>query len=103
VHEYTRHERTALMSIMNSDQLRQVLKSCGRNEFLSPHGIRALSRVHKDTPYVLAAGGGEYRVDYEPANRAPGLSAAIRTGVDPSGPGELSAHRVTAESLSLSR
>ena len=43
------------------------------NEFLSPYGIRALSRVHKDHPYVLEAGGREYRVDYEPAESTTGL------------------------------
>jgi len=35
-------------------------------EFLSPHGIRALSRVHKDHPYVLRLDGTEQVVDYEP-------------------------------------
>jgi hypothetical protein len=36
-------------------------------EFLSPFGIRALSRVHKDQPYVFLLDGQEYSVDYEPA------------------------------------
>jgi hypothetical protein len=34
---------------------------------LSPYGIRALSRIHKDDPYVLPVNGSEYRVAYEPA------------------------------------
>jgi hypothetical protein len=42
-------------------------------EFLSPHGIRALSRHHRDHPYVLALDGAEHRVDYEPAESASGL------------------------------
>ena len=37
------------------------------NEFLSPHGIRGISRYHKDHPFVLQVDGQEYRVDYEPA------------------------------------
>jgi hypothetical protein len=37
------------------------------NEFLSPYGIRALSRHHRDHPYVLNVMGHEHRVDYEPA------------------------------------
>jgi hypothetical protein len=37
------------------------------NEFLSPHGIRGLSRYHKDNPFVLQNEGDEHRVDYEPA------------------------------------
>jgi hypothetical protein len=37
------------------------------NEFLSPYGLRALSRVHKGQPYRLPVNGVDYRVDYEPA------------------------------------
>src|SRR5262249_34125044 len=36
------------------------------NEFLSPYGIRALSRFHRDHPYVLHVNGTEHRVDYQP-------------------------------------
>ena len=43
------------------------------NEFLSPYGIRALSRFHRDHPYMLKADGMEYRVDYEPAESSTGL------------------------------
>jgi len=42
-------------------------------EFLSPHGIRAVSRYHKDHPYVLSLNGMEHRVDYEPAESSSGL------------------------------
>jgi glycogen debranching enzyme len=42
-------------------------------EFLSPYGIRAISRVHGDRPYVLKVDGHEYRVDYEPAESTSGL------------------------------
>jgi hypothetical protein len=42
-------------------------------EFLSSYGIRAISRVHRDRPYVLDVGGVEYRVDYEPAESTTGL------------------------------
>ena len=37
------------------------------NEFLSPYGLRSLSRYHADHPYVIQAGGQEYRVSYLPA------------------------------------
>jgi hypothetical protein len=37
------------------------------NEFLSPYGIRALSRYHKEHPYILNVMGNAHRVDYEPA------------------------------------
>jgi hypothetical protein len=42
-------------------------------EFLSPHGVRALSRYHRDHPYVLHLDGVEHRVDYEPAESSSGL------------------------------
>ena len=42
-------------------------------EFLSPHGIRALSRRHMTEPYRFAADGIEYSVEYEPAESRTGL------------------------------
>jgi len=63
-----------LLSIVDSNQLRRILKvMLDENEFLSPYGIRALSRVHREHPYVLRADGMEYRVDYEPAESSTGL------------------------------
>jgi hypothetical protein len=51
--------------------LRRILAiMLDENEFLSPYGIRALSRVHKDKPYILHLDGVVYRVDYEPAEAA---------------------------------
>ena len=43
------------------------------NEFLSPFGIRSLSRYHADHPYVIHAGGQEYRVSYLPAESDTGM------------------------------
>jgi hypothetical protein len=43
------------------------------SEFLSPHGIRALSRRHLAAPYTLAIDGHDHRVDYEPAESTSGL------------------------------
>jgi hypothetical protein len=63
-----------LLSVVNEDRLRRVLKvMLDENEFLSPHGIRAVSRFHKDNPYVLNVDGTEHRVDYEPAESSNGL------------------------------
>jgi hypothetical protein len=67
-------EERRLLSIVNADQLRRVLRfMLDENEFLSPYGLRALSRVHKDEPYRLPVNGMEYRVDYEPAESSTGL------------------------------
>jgi hypothetical protein len=63
-----------LLSIVDAEQLRRVLKvMLNENEFLSPYGLRALSRTHRDNPYILRVGGGEYRVNYEPAESSTGL------------------------------
>src|SRR5436305_1737137 len=43
------------------------------NEFLSPYGIRSLSRYHAAHPYVVHAGGQEYRVSYLPAESDTGM------------------------------
>jgi len=56
------------LSLVSRDRLKSVLRYLlDEEEFLSPYGIRALSRHHKDHPYVLSAMGMDYRVDYEPA------------------------------------
>src|SRR6185503_16462329 len=63
-----------LLSIVRRPQLLRVLHyMLDREEFLSSHGIRALSRVHRDHPYVLSIEGHEHRVDYEPAESSTGL------------------------------
>jgi len=56
------------LSLVNRHRLRSVMRYLlDENEFLSPYGIRALSRYHKNHPYVLNVMGHEHRVDYEPA------------------------------------
>jgi hypothetical protein len=42
-------------------------------EFLSPYGIRALSRYHAEHPFVLRLGNEEYRVSYLPAESDSGM------------------------------
>jgi hypothetical protein len=57
-----------LFSLVNGERLQRVLRyALDEAEFLSPHGIRALSRHHAERPYVLHVNGMEHRVDYEPA------------------------------------
>jgi hypothetical protein len=63
-----------LLSIVNRAQLIRVLRyMLDRAEFLSPYGIRALSRHHREHPYVLTVDGMDHRVDYEPAESTTGL------------------------------
>jgi hypothetical protein len=63
-----------LMSMVNQDRLRSILKvMLDEQEFLSPYGIRSISRPHLKHPYKLAVNGDEHRVDYEPAESTTGL------------------------------
>ncbi|MBA5867742.1 MAG: glucosidase [Nitrospira sp. CR1.3] len=62
------------LSLVHRKRLQSVLRyMLDEQEFLSPYGIRALSRYHKDHPYVLSVMGIEHRVDYEPAESSNGL------------------------------
>jgi hypothetical protein len=63
-----------LLSLVNSKQLVRLLGyMVNSKEFLSPHGIRALSKYHAEHPYILPVNGTEYRVDYEPGESQSGL------------------------------
>ena len=57
-----------LLAVADRTRLERVLKiMLDEREFLSPYGIRSLSRIHAEHPYVLEVDGVEYRVAYEPA------------------------------------
>ena len=63
-----------LLAIPSRERLERVLcRLLDESEFLSPYGIRSVSRAHKDDPYVFRDGGNEYRVDYDPAESTSGL------------------------------
>ena len=63
-----------MLAIVNEAKLRRVLaRLLDPDEFLSEYGIRSLSRVHRDQPYVFRAGGTEHRVEYEPAESNSGV------------------------------
>jgi hypothetical protein len=56
-----------LLAIASRDRLERVLaRVLDENEFLSPWGVRSLSRAHRDQPFVFEAGGTQYKVDYQP-------------------------------------
>jgi len=63
-----------ILALVNEQRLRRILtRMLDENEFLSPFGLRALSRVHQDHPYEVDAGGQTYRVAYLPAESDTGM------------------------------
>jgi len=61
-------------SLVSRKRLKEICRYLlDESEFLSPHGIRAVSRFHRERPYVLDVMGMEHRVDYEPAESSTGL------------------------------
>ena len=56
-----------LVSILTEERLKSVLKYLlDENEFLSPYGIRSVSKVHKENPVSVDVGGETFSIDYEP-------------------------------------
>jgi len=63
-----------ILALVNPKRLRQILtKMLDENEFLSPYGIRSLSKFHEQHPYTFNVQGQEYRVDYLPAESNTGM------------------------------
>jgi hypothetical protein len=63
-----------LLGLVKQERLRRILtRMLDENEFLSPFGIRALSRYHLEHPYVFRVKGEEYRVQYLPAESDSGM------------------------------
>jgi hypothetical protein len=57
-----------ILALVNEQRLRRILtRMLDEDEFMSPYGIRALSRFHLEHPYVVHVHGEEYRVQYVPA------------------------------------
>jgi mannosylglycerate hydrolase MGH1-like protein len=63
-----------ILALVNPERLRRILtKMLDENELLSPYGIRSISKVHEQYPYVFHVHGQEYRVDYLPAESNTGM------------------------------
>jgi hypothetical protein len=63
-----------IAALVNPQRLRRILtRMLDENEFLSPYGIRALSRYHDEHPFVVHVEGQEYRVNYLPAESDTGM------------------------------
>lgn len=62
------------LSLMNRERLVSALRlMLDESEFLSPYGIRSLSRFHRDHPYTLRLDRNEHKIDYQPAESQTGL------------------------------
>ena len=63
-----------LMAVVNRERLIRVLRPMlDENEFLSPFGIRSLSKVHQAKPYRLDVDGRSHTINYQPAESESGL------------------------------
>ena len=61
-------QQRLLLSLCGPDRLQRLFaKAFDESEFLSPHGLRALSAYHREHPYQLEAEGITASIDYEPA------------------------------------
>jgi len=63
-----------LLAIPSKERLERVLRYVfDENEFLSPYGVRSMSKIHEANPFVLHSGDQEYRVGYVPGDSDSGL------------------------------
>jgi hypothetical protein len=68
------HAGRLLAAVLNESKLRRVLATMlDEKEFLSPYGLRAISRSHAEHPYVFRVGDEEYRVSYLPGESDTGM------------------------------
>jgi hypothetical protein len=67
-------ENRGILALVNQERLRRILtRMLDEDEFLSPYGIRALSRYHLENPYIFEVHGEAYRVQYLPAESDTGM------------------------------
>ena len=65
---------THLLSLLRGHRMKRILRRMlDETEFLSPHGVRALSKVHEARPYVLEIDGRRFDVKYQPGESDSGL------------------------------
>jgi hypothetical protein len=67
-------EGRTILALVGPHRLRRILAAMlDENEFFGPYGIRAISRVHLEKPYVFFQDGQEYKVNYLPAESDTGM------------------------------
>jgi hypothetical protein len=72
--KYRGYNDRGIIALVNPDRLRRILsRMLDEEEFLSPFGIRSLSKFHQKEPYLISMDGREYRVDYEPGESHSGM------------------------------
>ncbi|HQQ96062.1 MAG TPA: glucosidase [Cyclobacteriaceae bacterium] len=63
-----------LLSLLRGHRMKKLLtRMLDESEFLSPYGIRALSRIHQDNPYTLSEGGANFCIAYVPGESDSGM------------------------------
>jgi hypothetical protein len=72
--DHDHHHGHVLLAIPSKERLGKVLRyMLDETEFLSPYGLRSVSKVHEREPYRFFHGGEEFRVDYVPGESNTGL------------------------------
>ena len=65
---------TRLLALVRGHRMKRLLvRMLDEEEFLSPYGVRSMSRAYRGAPFLLQVDGGEAQVDYEPAESRSGL------------------------------
>jgi hypothetical protein len=73
-HYFAQEGRPTLIALVDESKLRRVLaRMLDEEEFLSPFGLRSLSRHHREHPLAIVLDGSEARLDYEPGESTTGL------------------------------
>jgi hypothetical protein len=72
--KFTGYAGRRVLAVCNKQKIERILAyMLDENEFLSPYGIRSLSRYHLDHPFVFNLSGQEYKVQYLPAESNTGM------------------------------
>lgn len=81
-----RRRRPGILALVNPHRLVHILsRMLDENEFLSPYGLRSLSRFHEEHPYIFMSTAGPTGSIIDRLNRTPGCSAATPIGAARSG------------------